>query len=178
MHPVDPGAGKVRERREVRLGGQPLGLEAAHLAGRRRAPIDTLPADDGAHRRVKGEALGIVDVFVAGEPAIDRLPQQAEQLVPDVPAAPGIREDRCGRRGQAKGVVQLAIGEQTGVGGDPGTVELELDAAVEGDPQRFFRFTRRVRHPRLAPLPLSLWNIYQNRHPRSPKCRGIWEMGD
>ena len=29
MHPVDPGAGQVRERREVRLACQPLGLEAA-----------------------------------------------------------------------------------------------------------------------------------------------------
>ena len=52
---------------------QPLGLEAAHLAGRGRRSVDTLPADDGAHRRIAGEPLGIVDVFVAGEPAVDRL---------------------------------------------------------------------------------------------------------
>jgi hypothetical protein len=26
-------------------------------------------------------------------------------------------------------------------------VELELDPAVEGDPQRLIRFTRRIRHP-------------------------------
>ena len=132
---------------EVGLGREPLGLEAAHLAGRGRRPVEPLPADDGAHRRIAGEPLGVVDVLVAGEPAVDRLPQQAEQPVADVLPAPAFGEGRRGRRGQAEGVVQLAVGEQAAVGGDPGAVELELEAAVEGDPQGLFRFTRRVRHP-------------------------------
>jgi hypothetical protein len=69
-------------------------------------------------------------------------------MVPDVPAASPLRKGRCGQRGQAKGVVQLTIGEQTAVTGNPGTVELELDATVERDPERrWFGFTRRVRHP-------------------------------
>ena len=156
MHPVDPGAGQVRERREVRLARQPLGLEAAHLAGRGRRSVHALAADDGAHHRIAGEPLGIVDVFVAGEPAVDRLAQQTRQMVPDVPATPPLAECRGGHRGQAEGVVQLAVGEQAAVRGDPRTVELELDAAVEGDPKRLLRFTRRVRHPRPAPPPLSL----------------------
>ena len=97
VHPVDPGAGQIRERREVRLGRQPLGLEAAHLAGRGRRPVETLAADDGAHRRIAGEPLGVVDVFVAGEPAVDRLAQQPEQLVADVLAAPALGERRMRR---------------------------------------------------------------------------------
>jgi hypothetical protein len=44
-------------------------------------------------------------------------------------------------------VVQLAVGEEAAIAGDPSTVELELDPAVEGDAKRLFRFTRRVRHP-------------------------------
>jgi hypothetical protein len=32
VHPVDPAARKVAERREVLLGGEPARLEAAHLA--------------------------------------------------------------------------------------------------------------------------------------------------
>jgi hypothetical protein len=32
---------------------------------------------------------------------------------------------------------------------DPCTVELELDATIEGDPKRFLPFNRRVSHPRL-----------------------------
>ena len=105
------------------------------------------PADDGAHRRIAGEPLGIVDVFVAGEPAVDRLAQQAQQMVPDVPSTPTLAEGRCGHRGQIEHIVQLAIGEQAAVRGDPRPVELELDAAVEGDPERrLLGFTRRIRH--------------------------------
>jgi hypothetical protein len=41
-------------------------------------------------------------------------------------------------------VIQLTVGEQAAVGGDPGTVELELDPAIESGSQReFFGFTRR-----------------------------------
>ena len=156
MHPVDPGAGQVRERRQVRLGRKPLGLETAHLAGRGRRPVHALAADDGAHHRIAGQPLGIVNVFVAGKPAIDRLAQQTRQMVPDVPAAPPLAECRGGHRGQAKGVVQLAIGEQAAVRSDPCTVEFELDPAVEGNPKRLVRFTPRVRHSRPNLPPLSL----------------------
>ena len=157
VHVVDPGARQVGERREVRLGREPLGLEASHLAGRCGRPIDTLPADDGAHHRVVGEPLGIVDVFVPGKPTIDRLAQQARQMVADVSATPPLAEHQARQRGQAEDVVQLAVREQTPIRGDLGTVELELDAAVEGDPERrLFAFTRRVRHSGFAPPPLSL----------------------
>jgi hypothetical protein len=67
--------------------------------------------------------------------------------VADVLAAPALAEGGCGGRGQVEGVVQLPISEQPAVGGDLGPVELELEPAVEGDPKRFFRLTRRVRHP-------------------------------
>jgi hypothetical protein len=50
-----------------------------------------------------------------------------------------------GNLAQAKGIVKLPIGEQSGVRSDPGTVELQLHAAVEIDPQMGVSgFTRRV----------------------------------
>ena len=105
------------------------------------------PADDGAHRGIAGEPLGVVEVLVAGQAAVDRLAQQAEQPVANVLSAPALGEGRCGHRGQIEGIVQLAVGEQSAVGGDPRPVELELDAAVEGDPERWLLgFTRRIRH--------------------------------
>jgi hypothetical protein len=157
MHPVDPGAGQVRERREVRLACQPLGLEAAHLAGRGRRSVHTLAADDGAHHRIAGEPLGIVDVFVAGEPAVDRLAQQTKQPVANILSAPTLGKSQRGYRCQAEGVVQLAIGEQPTIRGDSSTMEFQLDPAVKGDPERrLFAFTRRVRHSGLALPPLSL----------------------
>ena len=41
-----------------------------------------------------------------------------------------------GQRGQAEGFVQCTIGEQTSVGRDPRTVELELQSSVEKRPQK------------------------------------------
>jgi hypothetical protein len=102
----------------------------------RRRPVEPLAADDGAHGRIAREPLGVVDVLVACEPAVDGLPHETEQPMPDVLAAPALGEGRGGRRGQAEGIVQLAVGEQAAIGGDPGAVELELEAAVEGDPER------------------------------------------
>ena len=68
-------------------------------------------------------------------------------MVPDVPAAPPLAECRSAHRGQIEHIVQLAIDEQSAVRGDPCPVELELDAAVEGDPERgILGFTRRIRH--------------------------------
>ena len=96
----------------------------------------TLPADDGAHRRIAGEPLGIVDVFVAGEAAVDRLAQAGRAAGGGCSSHADLGEGRCGHRGQAEHIVQLAVGEQAAVGGDPGPVELELEAAVEGDPER------------------------------------------
>jgi len=134
VHPVDPRAGQGGERRQVRLGREPLGLEAAHLAGRRRQPVEPFPPHDGAHRWIAGEPLGVVHVLVTGEAAGDRLPQEAEQPVASVLPAPPFGESGCGHRGQAESVVQFAVGEQAAVRGDSGAVELELEPAVEGDP--------------------------------------------
>ena len=125
------------------------GLEAAHLAGRGRAPCAASPP---TMPRIAGsrEPLGVVDVLVAGEPTEDRLAQQPGQGMAPVPAAPRIGEHRTRHRGQAERVVQLAIGEQPGIGGDRGAVELELQAAVEIEPDGIqFQFTRWVRHRRL-----------------------------
>ena len=58
-----------------------------------------------------------------------------------------LSENRGGRRGQAEDIVQLTVDEQAAIRGDPGTVKFELEPAVERDPQRLLRFTRRVRHP-------------------------------
>ena len=100
------------------------------------------------HRKATATAPVLDSTLVAGEPAVDRLPHHAEQPVPDVPPAPPFRESRHAHRGQVEGVVQLTVGEQAAVRGDARTVEFELDAAVERDPQRgSFGFTRRVRHP-------------------------------
>jgi hypothetical protein len=138
-----------RSVRASRFGRQPFGLEAPHLAARRGRPIEPLTADDGAHGGITGEPLGVVDVFVAGQPPEHRLPKQPGQGVTRVLATAVIEELGDRDRGEPDGIVQLTVGEPTAVRGDPGAVEFQLDPPVETDPQRLLScFTHRVRHDR------------------------------
>ncbi len=62
-------------------------------------------------------------------------------------ASTQIRQHRPAEIGQAENLVQLAIGQEPSIGGDPATMEFQLQAAVEIDPQRWeFGFTHRIRH--------------------------------
>jgi hypothetical protein len=45
----------------------------------------------------------------------------------------GVEQSVRGRRGQAEGVIQFALGEQSGVTGDGGAVKLQLELVVEID---------------------------------------------
>jgi hypothetical protein len=74
------------------------------------------------------------------------LPHETERPMPDVPGASTFGEGRHGHGGEAAGIVQLALREQAS-GGDLCSVELELEAALEGDLKGWVRPTRRVRHP-------------------------------
>jgi hypothetical protein len=64
---------------------------------------------------------------------------------------------RIGTRvGQAQRVIQLAVGQQPGVGGDRGAAKLQHQTAVEFEPQRtHIRFACRVRHRRPAQSSIS-----------------------
>ena len=135
------------ERLHVGIGRQPLGLEARHLAARSGGTIEPVTANDRSHGRVAGEPLGVVDIFVAGEPTEHGLAEQPAQLVARVLATAAVEELRDRDLGEPQDVVQLTVGEQPAVRGDPGAVEFELDPAIESGSQRgFFGFTLRVPH--------------------------------
>ena len=69
-----------------------------------------LAADDGTHRRIASQPLGVVHVLVAGQPAEHGLSKQPTQLVAQVLPAAAI--DKLGDRdiGEPKGIVQLTVG--------------------------------------------------------------------
>ena len=113
MHPVDPGAGQIRQRLQVGVGRQPLGLEAPHLAARSGRTIEPVTANDRPHGGVAGEPLGVVDILVAGEPTEHRLAEQPAQLVARVLATAAVEELRDRDVGEPEGVVQLAVGDVT-----------------------------------------------------------------
>ena len=71
VHRVDPLARQVGEGSEVLRPHQPLGLEAAHLAGGGSRPFDRPIADHPAYCRVAAQPVGVVHVLVAGKPSED-----------------------------------------------------------------------------------------------------------
>jgi hypothetical protein len=80
------------------------------------------------------EPLGVVDIFVAGEPPKHRLAEQTAQLVARVLATAAVEELRDRHGGEPEGIIKLAVCEQTAVRGALGAVEFKLDPAVENGP--------------------------------------------
>ena len=149
MNPVDPLPAKIGERNKVLIIRKPLRLEASHLAGGGGLLRCGVTTDNPAHRRITPEPVGIVHVLVSGKPTEHRLPQHADQIVPTVPACASISQTLPGDGHQAEHIIKLPERQQTSIGGDAGTVELQLEAAVEIEPRSVrFRFTRWVRHDR------------------------------
>ena len=153
MHLVDPLPGEIGERGKVLIlashsvSNRPIWLAEAATRGDR--PV----ADNPAHRRIAAQPVGVVHVLVAGEPPEHRLTQQAHQPVATVLAGARVGQRVGPRVSQAERVVQLAIGQQPGIGGDRGTMKLQHQTTVEIEPQSLgFRFTRWVHHDRLDPM--------------------------
>ena len=92
-------------------------------------------------------------------------------------AGPGIGETLSGKLRQSKRVVEFAKGEQTGVGGDFRTVELQLQVGIKGDAQSgLVCFTRRTVHVWPHSHQLSFCSIEQNRVRASLRNVRIWGM--
>jgi hypothetical protein len=84
------------------------------------------------------------------------LAQQPRQPVATVLAGTRVRQLIGTRVGQAQRVIQLAVSQQPGIGGDRGTAKLQQQTAVEIEPQSaVVRFTRRVPHCRPIRSPAS-----------------------
>ena len=151
VYAVDTETWKLGERYEIVQGAQPLRLEASHLAGRGRQSLEAVPIDDGTHRGVDQMPVGVVDILVAGEAAVDRVPQQAGQQMLLVLSPALIRQRGPGSFGQAENLIQLSVCKQSGIGGDLVAVEIELRAPFEFEPENVIvEFTRWKFHGRPA----------------------------
>jgi hypothetical protein len=93
------------------------------------------------------QTVGIVDIFIAGEPTEHRLAEQPYQQMPSVLAAPTFCQHGPGQIGQPKCVVEFTVRKQSGVRGDTTAMELQPQTAVEIDPDgTIVRFTCWVSH--------------------------------
>ena len=125
MSAIDPLPGETGERGKVLVARQPLGLEPPHLAGRGRVALDSVAADNPAHRRITPQPVGVVVVFVSRKPTKHRLAQHTYQIMLPVPARAAVNQMSASDGHQAERVIEFAIGEQACIGGDTGTVELK-----------------------------------------------------
>ena len=108
-------------------------------------------ADNPAHRRIMAQAFGVVHILVSGKATEYRLPEQPDQCMAAILAGACVGEHSLAIADQSERVIEFAIGKQPGIGGHDGTAKLEHQAAVKIEPNSIrFRFTRRVRHRRLA----------------------------
>ena len=76
------------------------------------------------------QAFGVVDILISGQSSKHRLPQQSDKSMPSIPSGARIGKHITGQRAETEGVVKFAIGEQPGIGGDPRTMDLKLQAAA------------------------------------------------
>jgi hypothetical protein len=156
MHGIDPAPGQVGERVQVRVLGQQLGLEAAHLTCRGGLFCCSPATDHPAHGWIVGQPVSVVHILIPGQSPEHGLAELSSQGMAAVRAGPGVGENKPSEFGQTKGIVEFPKSEQPGVGGDPGAMELQLEAAVESEPKNsLWRFTRKVLHSRTPTQRLS-----------------------
>jgi hypothetical protein len=104
-------------------------------------------ANNPAHRRIMTQAS--FNVLISSETIKHRLTQQTDRCMAAVLACARIGKCLDRHRRQAECIIQFAVRQQSGIGGDHGPTELEHQAMVEIEPKNVrFRFTRRVRHDR------------------------------
>jgi hypothetical protein len=88
-------------------------------------------ADHGAHRGIDAQALGVVEILVAGQAAEEGLSQESHKAVACVPTGPWVVQHVGSRIGELQGVVEFTVAQESGVAGYGGAVEFEAKAAVE-----------------------------------------------
>ena len=135
MNALDPAPRQISQRRQIGLLGQPLGLEAAHLAGRGRSLRHGPPTHNPAQGGIMRQPVGIVHVLVSGQPPEHGLAELSDQRVAAILARPGVGEVLSGQVRQAEGIIEVPKGEQPSVGRYARTVGFQLQAMIECDPE-------------------------------------------
>jgi hypothetical protein len=93
---------------------------------------DLLGADQ-PEARILAQPLGIVEVFVTGQATVDRLAEQTGEWKLCVLAAARVPQVLWDEISQAESLVPFADHNQAPVGGDSGTLEIDLPRSVEGE---------------------------------------------
>ncbi len=102
-------------------------------------------ADAAVH--VEAEPVGIVHLVVPAKASKNRLTELPAKTVAIVLTTTGVRQHVPGNLAQSNRIIQFPVRQQPRIGGDLGTVELNLEPAAKIQPQNpLFRFTHPVSH--------------------------------
>ena len=93
---------------QVLFARQHLRLEAMQRRGQGRTAIPDLLRTDQPKRRIDRNPLGVVEVLVARQAAVDRLPQQISERELLVCALPGVAEMLVNQFSETEPFVQFA----------------------------------------------------------------------
>ena len=116
---------------QILFARQHLRLEAVERRGQRRTAIPDLLRSDQPKRRVSRHSDGVVDVLVACQAAVNRLPQQISKRELLVCALPGVAEMLVNQFSETEPFVQFANQNQATVGSDVRSLEIDFQRAVE-----------------------------------------------
>jgi hypothetical protein len=104
--------------------------------GQRCTAVPDLRRSDQTKGGVGREPLRVVEVFVASEPAVNRLPKKIRQAELSVQPLSGVLQVLADQRLQSQAFIQLAHQNEARVGGDPRSLERDLQKAIERELKR------------------------------------------
>ncbi len=99
--------------------------------GQGRTSVPPRRRADQAERGIGRETLRVVEVFVARQAAVHRLPQEVGQPELRVQSMARVAQVRGDDRRQTEALIQLTHQDQAGVGGDARPLKRDLQKAVE-----------------------------------------------
>ena len=100
---------------------------------------------DQAKGRIGGYSNGVIEVLVASESAVDRLPQQIGQRELLVQALSRVAEMLVDQLPESESFIQFANENQTAIRGDSRSLEIDFEKSIERELKRLvFFFTHRV----------------------------------
>ena len=109
---------------------QQFGLERLQARGQCRSALQDLLGADEPEGRVLGEPLGVVDILVARQPAVYRLPHEVGQRQLRVLSA-RVGQVPFHEFAEAQPFIQLPHQEQAAVGSYSRALEVNLQPAIE-----------------------------------------------
>ena len=110
---------------------QHFGLEPVQPRGQRCTAIPDLLGANQSESRVLREALGIVEVFITRQAAVDRLAKKVRQRQLRVLAVTGVGQVVGDELAQPESFIQLSDHQQTSIGSDLRSLEINLQGGVK-----------------------------------------------